>query len=172
MPSKPAYPAFQTTGLCLSRPLEAAFQLTYPALLHHFDLPFQLPGPAVTPPAFPERLAYITPAGVLLQAHVIAAIMSQQQQQPSSLDIDAKQQASVLATALASATWQVCTNHCSLNARCVYMHVVNIFWKCQVLPYGFAESGINSMNTDLIHGYISLQSTPRNTSSTVHKQRM
>ena len=43
---------------------------------------------------------------MLLQAHVVAVIMYQQQQQ-LSLDINAAQQASVLATALASTVWQV-----------------------------------------------------------------
>lgn len=92
-------------------------------------MPFHLAGPAF-PDGFPlpflclsRRLGHIGPSGVLLQAHVVAAIMYQQQQL-SSLDINAEQQASLLATALASTVWQVCSDHLCLIAR--HVHAVNI----------------------------------------------
>ena len=131
--------ACQGSLSCLSDNLSLPFQITWrclsaglSCLLHRFDLPFKLAGPAnpdSLPPACPEALPILhCSSGVLLQAHVIAAIMNWQQQQPSSFDINAEQQESVLATALASAVWQVCTSYISQVCACCER-----LWKCQVL---------------------------------------
>ena len=84
---------------------------------------------------FAEGLATLL-HGCAVQAHVVAAIMYQQQQQPGSLDINTEQQASVLATALACTVWQVCSYHINLIAKCV--HAVNIVQASGAGQYGTA----------------------------------